>query len=82
MGDFDRHVGRNIDGFQGVLGEFCIGKKNQEGRMLSEFCDARHVCIADTWFRKAEKKKINFGSGCNESKINFCLMGTVDCKFF
>ena len=34
------------------------GKRNQEGRMLLEFCDAKHLCIANTWLRKADKKKI------------------------
>ena len=49
--------------------------------MLLEFCDAEHICIADTWFRKADKKKITNGSGCNKSKIDFCVMGKVDRKF-
>ena len=55
MGDFNRHVGRNIDGYQGVHGGFCIGERKQEGRMLLEFCDARYLCIASTWFRKADR---------------------------
>ena len=39
--------------------------------MLLEFCDAKHLCIANTWYRKADKKKIIYGSGCNESEIEF-----------
>ena len=49
--------------------------------MLLEFCDAKHLCIANTWLRKTVKKKIDYGSGCNESDIDFCIMGKVDCKF-
>ena len=37
IGDFSR----NIDGFQAAHGRFIIGKRNQEGRMLLEFCDAK-----------------------------------------
>ena len=29
--------------------------------MKSRFCDANHLCIAKTWLRKADKKKIGFG---------------------
>ena len=82
MGDFNRHVGRNIDGFQGVHVGFCIGKRNQEGRMLLEYCDAKFLCLANTWFRKADKKNITYGSGCSESQIESCMMGKVDRKFF
>ena len=82
MGDLNGHVGRNIEGFQGVHGGFSIGERNQEGRMLLEFCYAKHLCIANTWLRKADKKKIAYGSGCNKSNIDFCMMGKVDLKFF
>ena len=54
IGDFNGHVGRNIDGCQGFHGVFSIGKGNHEGRMLLEFCEARHLCIANTWFRKVD----------------------------
>ena len=57
MGDANVHVCRDIDGFQGVHGGLSIDERNQEGRMLLEFCDAKHLCIANTWFRKADKKK-------------------------
>ena len=49
--------------------------------MPVEFCDAKHLFIANTWLRKADKKKITYGSGCNESKINFFIIGKVDSKF-
>ena len=63
MGDINGHVGKNIDGFQGVLiGGFSIGKRNQEEKLLFKFFDAKHICIAKTWLRKADKKKITHGS--------------------
>ena len=49
--------------------------------MLLEFCDAKHLCIANTWFRKADKKKMTHGTGCNKSESNFCIMRKVDRKF-
>ena len=81
MGDLNGHAGRNIDGFQGAHRGFSIGKRNQEGRMLLELSDVKHLCIANKWFRKADKKKIMYGSGCNKSEIDFCIIGKVDRKF-
>ena len=81
MDDFNGHVGRSLDGFQGVHGRFIIGKRYQEGRMLLEFYDAKHLCIANTWFRRTDKKKITYSSGYNKSEIDFCMMGKADCKF-
>ena len=66
--------------FSGIIEGIVEG--NQEGRMLLEFCDTKHLCIANTWSRKADRQHVTFGSGCNESKIDFCIMGTVDGIFF
>ena len=49
--------------------------------MLLEFCDAKHLCIANTQFRKSDKKKITYGSGSNGSEVIFCIMGKVDLMF-
>ena len=43
--------------------------------MLLQFCDAKHLCVANTWYRKADMKNITYGSGCNESEIDFCIKG-------
>ena len=44
---FNGHVGRRIDGFEGVLGGYGIGKYNVEGRRLLEFCDKKELCVAN-----------------------------------
>ena len=50
--------------------------------MLLIFCDAKYLCITNTRLRKAEKKKIAYGSVCNKSEIDFCIMGKVDQNIF
>ena len=48
--------------------------------MLLIFCDVKHLYITITWSRKAAWKKITYGSGCNNSAIDLCIMGKVDSK--
>ena len=54
MGDFSAHVGRRINGFEGVHGGYEIGKRNVEERRLLEFCDEKEMCVENTWFDKKE----------------------------
>ena len=35
MGDFNGHVGRHIDGLDGVQRRYDAGQRNLEGRMIS-----------------------------------------------
>ena len=55
IGNFNGHVGRWIDGFEGVHGGYGIGKRNVEGRRLLEFCYEKELCMANTWFEKQRK---------------------------
>ena len=41
MGNFNGHVGRQIDGFEGVHGGYGIGKENVEERRLLSFATKR-----------------------------------------
>ena len=58
QGNFNGHVGRRIDGFQGVHGGYGSGKRNVQERRLLEFCDEKKLGVANTWFEK-EQRKIN-----------------------
>ena len=43
--------------------------------MLLEFCDEKELCVANTWFRNGEKRKVTYSAGENESEIDFVLVG-------
>ena len=75
--DFNRHVGRRIDG---VHGEYEIGKRNVEKRRLLELCEETESCVANTWFQK-KKRKITYSVGGNETEINFVLVGKNNRKY-
>ena len=74
LGDFNGHVGEEIKGVEGVHEGNGIGQRNAEGRMLLEFCDERELCVANTWFKKTDKRKITFKSGINESEFDLILV--------
>ena len=56
LGDLNGHVGRHIDGFDGVHGRYCVGQRNLEGRMLSEFCLEKESCVSTTWIKRVRKR--------------------------
>jgi len=37
--------------------------------------------VANTWYRKQEKKKVTFKAGGNETEIDFVLVGKKERKF-
>ena len=57
IGDFNGHVGKMVDGFEGVHGGNGNAEQNLEDKMLLEFCDQKNFCMANTWFKKKEKRK-------------------------
>ena len=81
LGDFNGHVGEEIEGFEGVHSGNGIGQRNAEGRMLLEFCDERELYVANTWFEKTDNKKTTFKSANNESEIDFILVRKENRKF-
>ena len=73
MGDFNGHVAKRVEGYEDVHGGNGIEERNMEGRML-EFYDEKELCVANTWFRKGEKRKVTYRAGENESEIDFVLV--------
>ena len=52
-----------------------------EGMILLEFCDEKELCVANTWFRKGEKRKVTYSAGENETEIDFVLVGKEHRKY-
>ena len=81
LNDFNRDVGEQIDGFDGIHGEFVICERNVEDRLLLEFCDRKDLRVANTWHKKKENVKITYNSGLSrKTQINFALVGRRDRK--
>ena len=48
--------------------------------MLFEFCDQKHLSVANAWFKK-EKRKVTYSSGGNKTEIDFTLVEKEIRKF-
>ena len=72
---FNGHVGKCAEGFEGIHGGYGVGKRNVEGRMLLDFCDQKELRIANTWYKKKDKRKVTYSSGGNDTEIDFVLVG-------
>ena len=79
--DFNGHVGKEIEGFEGVYGGYGIGERNAEGRMLLEFCDEKKLCVANTGFRKKHNRKVTFKAGEFATEIDYVLIGKEQRKY-
>ena len=75
LGDFNGQVGKCAEGFESIHGGYGIGKINAEGRMFLDFCDHKELCVANTWIKKKDKKKVTYSSGGNDIEIDFVLVG-------
>ena len=73
LGDFNGHVGRHIDGFDEVIGDYVVDQRNVERRMLLEFCLEKELCVSNTLFKREEKRKVTFIIGENETEIDLVL---------
>src|SRR3989441_8231671 len=67
--DMNGHVGRKVDGYEGVHGGKGYGVRNTEGEMLLEFADAMKLVVLNTWFTKNESKKVTYESVGNKTVI-------------
>ena len=80
LGDFSEHVGKRIDGSEGVHVGYRIGKKNVEGRRIFEFYDKKELCVANIRFEKMERKKTTYIMSGKETEIHFVLVGKNNRK--
>ena len=62
LGDFNGHVGKCAEGFEGVHRGMVLGKKVQKKEYCWNFV-MKELCMANTWFRKTDKRKITYSVG-------------------
>ena len=58
-----------------------VEKKKCRRKKIAGVCDERELCVANTWFKKTDKRKITYSAcGC-EREIDFVLVGEKYRKY-
>ena len=72
-GDFNGHVGKEADGFEGVHGGYSFGVRNAEGEMLLEFAEGAEMLVANTCFMKKDHRLITYASGEHRTVVDYVM---------
>ena len=60
LGDFNARVGADHDTWPFCLGQFRVGKMNENGQRLLGLCTYHDLCIANSYFRKKPQHKVSW----------------------
>src|SRR5437867_6402342 len=60
MGDFNAIVGEGSD--EKVIGKYGLGKRNDRGEMLSDFCKKNQLVVTNTWFQQEKRRRYTWKS--------------------
>jgi hypothetical protein len=77
-GDLNGHVGKNVDGFEGVHYGHGFGSRNVEGEMLLEFADSMELVVANTCFKKDDCQLMTYESGGSKTVVDYILVRRKD----
>ncbi|XP_046972435.1 uncharacterized protein LOC124539180 [Vanessa cardui] len=73
-GDYNGHVGKESDGYEGVHGGLGFGNRNADGEALLQAACAFDLAITNTWFKKKEEHLITYKSGHHATQIDYFLV--------
>ena len=60
LGDFNARVGSDHDSWMTCLGHFGVGKMNNNGQRMLEFCCHHDLCITNTFFNTKPQHKVSW----------------------
>ena len=73
LGDLNGHVGRDVDGYEGVHGENGFGDRKEEGEAILEFATCFGLVVANTFFIKEMQKLVTYESGDVRTVVDHVL---------
>ena len=80
-GDFNGHVGRIGQGYEGIHGGYGYGDRNREGERILDFCAALNMFVGNTYFKKKESHLVTFESGSARTQIDYFLFRQNQRKY-
>ena len=86
MGDWNSQVGEGREGK--TIGDYGLGKRNNRGDRLVEFCEQHNLMAANTWFKHHKRRIYTWTSPGNRSRhqLDYILVGkryrngVIDCR--
>ncbi|XP_023766305.1 uncharacterized protein LOC111914831 isoform X1 [Lactuca sativa] len=85
-GDFNGHIGKDIDGYETVHGGLGHGTRNEEGHRLLGFATAHDLVVSNSFFKKNDAHLITFQSEGKSTQNDYLLLrkrhlsACIDCK--
>ena len=79
-GDFNGHIRKNADGYEGVHGGRGFGRLNLESERILEFAVAHNLVVLNSLFTKRESHLVTYQSGENQSQIDYILVEWQNIK--
>ena len=80
FGNFNGHIGKTADGYEGGHGGKGFGRRNLEGEGIFEFAEAHNLVVSNSLFTKRESHLVTFQSGENQSQIDYILVKRQNVK--
>jgi len=78
-GDFNGHIGVELDGHDMVHGGFGCGERNNGGVSILDFAVAYELLVA--YFKKKEDQLVTFKSGATKTQIDYFLIKADNRRF-
>ncbi|XP_047500203.1 uncharacterized protein LOC125046469 [Penaeus chinensis] len=60
LGDFNARVGSDYEAWPSCLGKLNVGKVNENGQRLLEFCTRFNLCVANSFFQTKPQNKVSW----------------------
>ena len=80
LGDMNGHVGRNVDGYEGVHDGNGFGDCNAKDEAILEFAMCFGLVVANTFFTKEMQKLVTYESGEVRTVVDYVLARKNDMK--
>ena len=78
--DFNGHVGKSPEGFNGVHGGRWFGSLNPDGTRIVDLCTAENLAITNTYIMKAHSYLVTKRSGNWCTQVGYILTRSSDLK--
>ena len=82
-GDFNGHVGSNIENYEDQHGGYGYGVRNKDGERILEFCTAMNkTTVGNTLISRKANNLATYESGPSKTEVDYCLVKRNRRKFW